>query len=153
MTTTTSKQAEVAFGLANEERIAYEWLSRQKIEPLLSLTLTKAGGYADFDYWVFDPQGILVCYLEVKMRRKPLSAFGDAMFPLRKHKLGLRVKGLNNAPFLAVTEYACGSLVQVDLSLEPSFERDIARRDRPGMKPVPHVFYTKDKMTILQGAR
>ena len=146
--TTTSKQDEVALGLANEERIAYDWLGQQ-VEP--GLTILKSGQFADFDYWVFDRNGILVCYLEVKMRRKPLSTFGDAMFPRRKHDFARSVTLLNSAPFYAVTEYACGSLVQVDLATEPSFERDIARRDRPGMTPVPHVFYKKDRMKVLRG--
>ena len=148
MQTTTSKQAEVALGESHEQRIAENWIDGQMLTN--HLRLVKAGQYDDFDFWVFDKQGILVCYLEVKKRRKPLSAFGDAMFPKRKHELALKIQETNTARFLAVTEYACGSLVEVDLACKPSFERDIKRRDRPEMKPVPHVFYDKSKMAVLR---
>jgi hypothetical protein len=48
-------------------------------------------------------------------------------------------------------EYGCGSLVEVDLSERPSRFTDIVRRDRPGMKPVPHVIYDKHRLTLLEG--
>ena len=142
-----SKQAEVQFGLAQEERIAMRWLN-VKEDPVGS-TLIKAGDFADFDFYVVNGSGLLHAYLEVKMRRKPLSAFGDAMFPARKHETALLAREIGNIPFLAVTEYACGTLVEVDLTDEPSFRRDIKRRDRPGMAAVPHIFYTKDRMKVL----
>ena len=146
METTTSKQAEVALGESHEQAIADAWAKMQDED----ITLVKSGQYHDFDYWVFDKQGILICYLEVKKRRKPLSTFGDAMFPTRKHHFAQHVWEAHNCLSLAVTEYACGTLVEVDLAAKPSFERNIKRRDRPEMKPVPHVFYDKSKMKVLR---
>lgn len=143
----SSKQTEVAWGLAQEERIASRWLNL--VEDPVGSTLIKAGAYADFDFYVANGLGLIHVYLEVKMRRKPLSAFGDAMFPARKHDTALAAQKLGNIPFLAVTEYACGSLVEVNLADEPSSRRNIARRDRPGMDPVPHIFYDKSKMKVL----
>jgi hypothetical protein len=52
-----------------------------------------------------------------------------------------------------VVEYGCGSLVEVDLSEKPSRYRDITRRDRPGMTPVPHVIYDKGRLRLLEGAK
>lgn len=147
MTTPNDKKAEVAFGLSQEERIANRWLNTVQ-EPVGS-SFIKAGEFADFDFYVINGAGLVHAYLEVKLRRKPLASFGDVMVPLRKHKTALVARSLGNIPFLAVTEYACGALVEVDLSQEPSETRDIRRRDRPGTPAVPHALYKSDKMKVL----
>src|SRR6187549_3116628 len=89
--TTTSKEAEVALGESFEAGIAATWVGLQMEE----YRIVKSGPYDDFDYWVFDRDGVLIAYLEVKKRRKPLSTFGDAMFPKRKHEFGVKVNKLN----------------------------------------------------------
>ena len=144
---TESKRDEVAFGLAHEERIAYRWLNT--VQDPVGSSLLKAGEFADFDFYVINGAGLVHAYLEVKLRRKPLASFGDVMMPLRKHNTALKAKELGNIPFLAVTEYACGALVEVDVSQTPTSTRNIRRRDRPGSPPVPHAFYGADKMRVL----
>lgn len=144
------KDAEVAFGTSHEGRILARWAAKSKYAAGARGFL-KGGRYDDFDFVVFAGDGLVICYLEVKLRRSPLSRFGDVMFPARKHEFALRARRERKTPVVAVTEYGCGSLVEVALWQTPDQRRDVKRRDRPAMKPVPHVFYEKGKMTILEG--
>jgi hypothetical protein len=141
-------EAEVEHGLANEERILARW-RESSARAKDARGFLKGGTYDDFDFVVFDKRGVVICYLEVKLRRSALARFGDVMFPARKHAFAKQVLAERKTPVVAVTEYGCGALVEVDLALPPESARDIVRRDRPGMKPVPHVFYGKSQMTVL----
>ena len=145
------KDAEVAFGTSHEGRILKRWAASSP-NAKGARGFLKAGKFDDFDFVIFGGDGLVLCYLEVKLRRSPLSRFGDAIFPARKHAFALEARSRRKTPVLAVTEYGCGALVEVGLWKEPSSRRDIARRDRPGMKPVPHVIYEKAKMTVLEGS-
>lgn len=142
------KEREVAFGTGQEDRVLDRW---KQLSPSAqgARGFLKGGKFDDFDYVVFAQDGLVMCYLEVKVRRSPLSRFGDAMFPRRKHDFALKALRERCTPVLAVTEYGCGALVEVNLAFSPDSARDVARRDRPGMKPVPHVFYGKDKFRRL----
>lgn len=146
MQTATSFEGEVAEGVSQEERILRRWADHHpKARGFL-----KGGTYDDFDFVVFDTTGVVYCYLEVKFRRVRLDQYGDAMFPTRKHTFARRVELERKTPTYAVTEYADGALVEVDLRDDPADQRDITRRDRPGMKPVPHVFYDKTQFWVLE---
>lgn len=145
---TDLKDAEVAFGTAHEGRILARWAASSP-RAAGARGFLKAGKFDDFDFVIFAGDGLVLCYLEVKLRRSPLSRFGDAIFPARKHDFALRAKRERKTPVLAVTEYGCGALVEVDLSQTPTRRQDIKRRDRPQMKPVPHVVYEKDRMAVL----
>lgn len=142
------KDAEVAFGTSHEGRILSRWAASSKYAAG-ARRFIKGGRYDDYDFVIFDGDGLVICYLEVKLRRSPLSRFGDVMFPARKREFALTARTKRKTPVVAVTEYGCGSLVEVELWREPDSRRDIVRRDRPGTKPVPHIFYTKAKMTVL----
>jgi hypothetical protein len=96
--------------------------------------------------------GRILAYLEIKFRRVEFSEFGDAMFPERKVRFAREVcHDRGEYPLIAVTEYACGTLVEVDLRDEPAERRFVKRFDRT--KAVPHVFYSKDQLTVLDGPR
>ena len=149
-TITDLKEAEVALGTSHEPRILARWAARSKWAAG-ARGFVKGGRYDDFDFIIFGGDGLVICYLEVKLRRSPLSRFGDVMFPARKHAFALEARTKRKTPVVAVTEYGCGALVEVGLWQEPDVRRDVARRDRPGMKPVPHVFYEKGKMKNQEG--
>lgn len=142
------RDAEVAFGTSHEGRILARWAAKSKYAAGARGFL-KGGRYDDYDFVVFAGDGLVICYLEVKLRRSPLSRFGDVMFPARKHDFAVRARRERKTPVVAVTEYGCGALVEVGLWLDPDVRKNVARRDRPGMKPVPHVFYEKAKMKVL----
>lgn len=144
-TATDLKAAEVAQGTSQEERILARWAKHHPE----ARGFLKGGTYDDFDFVVFGQNGLVYCYLEVKFRRVPLSKYGDALFPLRKHAFAKLSRAQRLTPVLAVTEYSCGSLVEVDLAEEPGERRDVTRRDRPG-RSVPHVLYGKTQMRVLE---
>lgn len=143
------KLAEVGFGEAYEEPILAEW---KQLSPAATEArgFIKGGQYDDFDFIILDRRGLVIVYLEIKQRRVKFGQYGDAMFPLRKHELALEAKRRGTC-ILAVTRYACGSLVEVDLGQPPTKKADVTRRDRPG-KAVPHVFYSGRKLRLLRGA-
>ena len=144
-----SKASEVEWGEASEEKILRRWVK-------LSAFSKEAKGYhktpafCDFDFYVYDEAGFIICYVEVKRRRTEFSKYGDAMFPMRKHKRARQSAVKFNLPVIGVTEYGCGALVEVNLGKEPARKKDVSRRDRPGMRPVPHAFYTKRQLTLLE---
>jgi hypothetical protein len=143
---------EVAWGTADEPRIVARWAKLSEWAKAASMA-RKGGGFFDWDYQLFAKDGFPVCYLEVKKRRSPLWKYGDALFPKRKHDMGRRLLAEHGLRLIGVVEYGCGSLVEVDLSEKPSRYRDITRRDRPGMTPVPHVIYDKGRLRLLEGAK
>lgn len=145
-----SIEREVAWGEANEERILKRWLKLSAFAEGCE-AFRKSDEFRDFDFYVEAPGGYVRCYVEVKRRRTEFAKYGDAIFPLRKHKHALRESLLTGIPHVAVTEYGCGTLVEVVLSKKPSVTKDVVRRDRPGMKPVPHAFYTRRQLTVLEG--
>lgn len=140
-------EREVTFGERQEDGVVSQWRKLSEFAQR-SAYVVKSAEYHDFDRVIFDRQGILVCYLEVKVRRTPLALYGDAIFPTRKHVFGKRLKDLG-LPFIAVVRYGCGTLVEVDLASTPASRRDVTRRDRDG-GPVPHVVYSGDQLTILK---
>lgn len=143
---------EVAWGESEENRIVARW-SKFSEWAQTATGARKGGRYFDWDYQLFTREGFPVCFLEVKKRRSPLYKFGDALFPKRKYDAGRKLLAEYNLRLIAVVEYGCGSLVEVDLSERPSRFTDITRRDRPGMKPVPHVIYDKHRLTLLEGVK
>ena len=140
---------EVDWGTSQEIRILKRWADLSPTADT-ARSFYKAGEYDDFDFIVTrDGDGLVLCYLEIKRRRSPLSKFNDAIFPKRKHTAALAMKQQQRIPMLAVTEYGCGSLVEVDLSRKPAREGDIQRRDRRDRPPVPHVFYEKKQLRVV----
>jgi hypothetical protein len=146
-TATDLKDAEVAFGTAHEGRILKRW-SELSSYAAGARGFLKAGKYDDFDFVIFDGRGFVICYLEIKLRRSPLSRFGDCIFPARKHARALEAQEERKTPMIAVTEYGCGALVEVDLAQEPTRRMMVKRKDRSG-PAVPHVVYEKDRMVVL----
>lgn len=143
--------SEVAYGESAEEAILLRWLKKTSFVKGWKV-YSKSAGYKDFDFYVLDDAGFLIAYVEVKRRRTPFSQYGDAMFPLRKHKRARQSQLKHNIPFIGVTEYGCGTLVEVNLAKDPSQTKDVSRRDRPGQRPVPHAFYSKRQLTVLEQA-
>ena len=146
-----SIEREVAWGEAAEERIVQRWL---KLSPFAEdcETFRKSDEFRDFDFYIEAKGGYVRCYVEVKRRRTDFAKYGDAIFPLRKHNHARRESLKTGIPHIAVTEYGCGTLVEVNLAKKPASTKDVARRDRPGMKPVPHAFYTRRQLTVLEEA-
>jgi len=139
---------EVDWGESQEARVLRRWCDTSSFaRPGARIVASEK--FDDFDRIVFDRRGLPVAYLEIKVRRSPFSRFGDAIFPARKHKFARDLR-VYNLPFVAVTEYGCGTLVEVDLSQEPDRKDFIKRRDRS--EAVPHVFYDRDSLTVLEGA-
>lgn len=146
-----SKSAEVAWGTSQEERIGQRWMRLSEYAEG-AVCLLKAGQYADVDFVLLDNEGMPLCYVEIKYRRKPFAAFGDALFPLRKHTFAKKLWKGHSIPFIGVAEYSCGTIVEVDLLTEPARRwSDFKRNDRK--KPVPHIVYSAPQLTILEGKR
>jgi hypothetical protein len=143
--------SEVAWGESAEEAILLRWLRLSSFCKGWK-SYAKSGGFKDFDFYILDRDGFLMAYVEVKRRRSHFSKYGDAIFPLRKHKRARQSVLKHDIPFIGVTLYGCGTLVEVPLSKVPSSTRDIQRRDRPNTKPVPHAIFSKRQMTVLAEA-
>jgi hypothetical protein len=148
--TAQSFQREVSYGVALEEGILNRWATVSELGRRARGFL-RAGEYDDFDFVVFGTDGLVIAYVEVKRRRVRLADYGDALFPARKHAFALRATRDHAIPVLGVVEYACGNLVVVDLAQKPAQRRDIARRDRPGQAPIPHVLYAREQMEVVDG--
>jgi hypothetical protein len=89
-----------------------------------------------------------VAYVEVKRRRTDFAKYQDAMFPWRKHDLGKALYP-HSIPFVGVTEYGCGTLVEVDLAVVPAVVKNVVRADRPGTPPVRHGLYSLRQLKVL----
>jgi hypothetical protein len=142
-----SRVAEVQFGEAHERPILQRWLKASKTLPTEVRWTIASAQYHDFDFILLDAEGVLNGYLEVKVRRVPFADYRDAIFPYRKHELAVRIRDRFDLPMLAVVEYACGALYEIDLSTRPAKVADIKRTDRP--RPVSHAIYTEEQMTPL----
>lgn len=130
---------EVAWGESQERDVVKRWVELSPIGRQAK-RFVKSLEYDPYDVLVLGEKGMPLCALEVKVRRVEFGEYGDVMAPLKKHEYALQMATLG-FPFLLVTQYACGTLVEVDLSASPTVVRPIARRDRPGMTPVPHGFW------------
>lgn len=140
---------EVAWGEGWELVILRRWLACSRYAEGAARWVG-SDGFDDYDFLVLDARGVVLCYAEVKRRRTALAKYGDALFPIRKHEFALLVAE-QNVPFVGVTEYGCGALTEVNLTEPPAKRKDIARRDRPGMTPVPHGLYSKAQLVVLDG--
>lgn len=141
---------EVSWGERQEIEVAKRWkqlsvVGRRCFRPVKSLE------FDPYDFLILARKGVPVCCLEVKVRRSPFGKYGDVLAPLKKHEFAVQMADLG-FPYYLVTEYACGTLIEVNLSLPPAETREIARRDRPGMKPVPHGLWKGDQVLVLAGA-
>lgn len=140
---------EVAWGESFEVAILRRWAALSPFARGAKFVI-RSGAYADYDFEIKDKRHLPIAYVEVKRRRSPLARFGDAIFPLRKHDFA-KLLAAYNIPLLAVTEYGCGALVEVNLTVLPARTGGIKRHDRGG-KPVPHAFYEGDQLTVLAEA-
>lgn len=138
---------EVAWGESQEAKVVTRWV---ELSPTgkWARRFVKSLEFDPYDVLVLGEKGVPVCALEVKVRRVKFADYGDVMAPMRKFEFALAMRELG-FPYLLVTEYACGSLVEVDLSQSPGEVRPIARRDRPGMKPVDHGFWGGEQLVRL----
>ena len=140
--------SELEFGEAQERPILDRWLAVSRLRPSLVIRSCQTH---DFDWFLLDTKGLPLVYVEVKKRRSPLSRFGDAIFPLRKHQFALDVLGSFCIRCFGIVEYGCGTLVEVDLGEAPREVREIRRRDRPGSKAVLHGVYAADQIRVVEG--
>lgn len=148
-TSPLTMQAEMAYGETSEVRIIRRWGAKSKLAKKAKL-LVKTPSFAVLDFLALDAQGLPVAWLEVKRRRTALLKYGDAICPWKKHTAAVKLRERFDLPTLLVTEYGCGSLVEVDLASLPAEKKAVTRRDRPGDKPVMHALYTLDQLTILE---
>lgn len=140
--------AEVAWGETAEAEIVKRWLALS-VHGRGAGRLIKSMDFDPYDFFLFGKRGMPICAVEVKKRRTGLGKYGDLMVPISKHEFALELRELFLLPFICVTSYGDGALVEVDLSLEPAERRDVKRRDRPTMDPVPHALYGKSQITVL----
>lgn len=143
--------SEVAFGESAEERILSRWLKLSAFAEGHSGYL-HSPDFKDFDFYVHDRDGFVIAYCEVKRRRTPWGQYPDVIFPIRKHKRAKTASLKHSMPFIGVTEYGCGTLVEINLAKAPSGKKMIARRDRPGTPAVEHAIYSLRQLTVLEAA-
>lgn len=149
---TAAPMSEVAFGETAEAGIVKRWLALSQ-HGKGAQRLIKTGDFDPYDFFLFGKRSIPICAIEVKKRRTSFTRYGDLMVPITKHEFAIELQELFNLPFICVTEYGDGALVEVDLSQEPSERRDVKRHDRPRMTPVPHGLYKGSKLNVLARAR
>lgn len=140
--------AELAWGENKEASILKRWSELSEFGRAAKL-LFKTPSYAAFDFLMLNSKGLPLAYLEVKRRRTAFLKYGDAMCPISKIQAAKALYAEYGIHALLVTEYGCGTLVEVPLVTDPALRRDVSRRDRPGMKPVPHGLYTREQLTVL----
>lgn len=143
-----SRQSEVTFGESQEQSVLRRWMDLRGIDPK-AVRVIKGRQFSDWDYFLLDSEGYPLCYVEIKVRRKPLATFGDAIAPWRKHEKAVWLAERKIA-FWMLTEYP-DALVQLDLAEEPAQRRNIRRRDRPGTPAVPHGLWSADQFEIVDG--
>jgi hypothetical protein len=140
---------ELAFGETSEVGIITRW-SKLSDFAKRSKLVTKTPPHSPFDFLLLDRKGFPLAYLEIKRRRTSLVKYGDAMCPMSKVQAAKAIYAEFSIPSLLVTEYGCGSIIEVLLTTQPKQRKDVARRDRPGMRPVAHALYTRDQLTVLK---
>lgn len=140
----------VEFGENSEGRILQRWAKLSMHAPK-GARYVKTPANATLDFLVLDGKGLPVAYIEIKRRRTALAKYGDAICPWRKHTAALAVAKAHSVPAFLVTEYGCGSLVEVNLTTVPAEKRNLGRRDRPNVRPSPHAFYTLEQLVVLAG--
>ena len=138
---------EVNWGEAQELDVVKRWVSLSEYGARAH-RFVKSLDFDPYDVLVLAEKGLPLCALEVKVRRVSFGDYGDVLTPLKKHEFALSLKEMR-IPYLLVTQYACGTLVEVDLSEPPKDSRPIARRDRPGMNPVWHGMWKGKQLRVL----
>jgi hypothetical protein len=142
---------EVNWGEAQEIEVVKLWSQRSELGTRAH-RFVKSLDFDPYDVLVLAEQGLPLCALEVKVRRVSFGDYGDVMSPLKKREAALAFKALG-IPFVLVTLYACGTIVEVDLASEPAQVVNVARRDRPGTKPIPHGLWKDESLTVLGEVR
>lgn len=132
---------EVEWGEGEEVRVLRRWLEARRVNKRCRVIRSRQTD--DFDFLILSATGMPHCYVEVKVRRKPLSTFKDAIAPVRKHEYAKNLAKLFGIPFVMVVEYP-DALIQVDLAAAPASIRMLKRTDRP--KAVPHAFWQGDQL-------
>lgn len=143
----TEFEDEVVWGESAEEAVVQRWLPLS-LYAKGARRVVKSSHYDDYDFFLLSKQGLPVVFVEIKVRRTKFALYGDAIFPHRKHDFAKRLAAFK-IPFIGVTQYGCGTLVEVDLRVLPAIRKDVVRRDRPGMEPVSHAFYAKEQLAVL----
>ena len=146
MSIRASIERELQYGATDETNILRRWAALTRLLAGAE-RFVKGAEYDPYDFFVFGSKGLPFGTVDTKRRRVPVGQYGDVMVPLSKHEFALRLPQMTS---VLVTEYGCGTLVELDLRLEPNEVRNISRRDRPGMKPVPHAIYLLDQAEVLE---
>jgi hypothetical protein len=144
--------AEKGWGESLEVAILRRWLAASDYAKAVTRVIKSHEGSAH-DFLLLNKLGFPCVYVEVKRRRTDFGKYGDAIFPFTKHEHAKRIKKAVDVPFIGVTEYGDGTLVEVALFTKPDVKKDVQRRDRTHIPPVPHAFYSKAQLTVLEGAR
>jgi len=137
------------WGESQERDVVQRWVELSPIGRLAH-RFVKCLDFDPYDVLVLADKGLPLCALEVKVRRVEFGEYGDVLTPLKKHEFALSMKEMR-IPYLLVTQYACGTLVEVDLGDAPKQTKPIARRDRPGMTPVMHGLWRGKQLRVLSG--
>lgn len=141
---------EVAWGEAQELDVVRLWVKHSELGPDAK-RFVKSLDFDPYDVLVLADKGLPLCALEVKVRRVKFGEYGDVLTPLKKHEFALQLLEMN-IPYLLVTLYACGTIVEVNLGDAPLETKPVSRRDRPGMTPVMHGLWKGHQLDVLREA-
>ena len=142
-----SRADEVTFGEGQEVRVLGRWLRTvQGTSKAGGLRAIKSKRFQDWDFLVLDAAGMPYAYVEIKVRRQPLSRFGDASSPIRKHDLARKLHLRHGIRFVMVVEYP-DSLVEVDLASDPDEVGELKRRDRSNGQM--HAYWRGDQIKVI----
>jgi hypothetical protein len=143
----TDVRTELAWGEAQEERVLNRWARLSK-HAKGGARFLRTAERDQYDFLVLDKSGLPLCFVEIKSRRVSFGLYGDVLTPWSKHSYAKKA-AKHALPFILVTEYACGTLVEVDLTVKPRSQKNVARRDRPGTPPIKHGLYSGDQLLVL----
>ena len=142
-----SRADEVTFGEGQETRVLGRWLrARAGTSRSGGLRAIKSKQFQDWDFLVLDSAGLPYAYVEIKVRRQPLSRFRDAIAPVRKHEMARKLHLRHGIDFVMVVEYP-DALVEVDLASSPDEVSELKRRDRSSGQL--HAFWRGDQLKVI----
>lgn len=139
---------EIAWGEGQELDVVKLWAQHSPMGEEAH-RYVKSLEFDPYDVLVLREKGLPLCVLEAKVRRVRFEEYGDVMTPLSKHQFARELSAYS-IPYFLVTLYSCGALVQVNLLNEPQERRKVARRDRPGMRPVMHGLWKGSGLQVLR---
>lgn len=143
-----SFQPEVDFGESQEARVLKRWAEQSPVAEAAK-RYVKSHPFDPYDFLLLAKRGMPLCVIDIKVRRSPFARYGDVLVPKSKADFAAQLFSLHNLPFLLITEYGCGSLIETPIFRDPHRFQDIQRKDRKDKPPVPHALFLKTQSRVL----